>query len=207
MHTSPTTAAHVLADLSGRIACVLDGGPCDVGVESTVVDLTTNPPRLLRPGGVGLEALRGLVPDLEAPAESVPLPFLAEAAPRAPGQLERHYAPHAQLIAFDGDGTAATRAVMDAVRAAVARGERVGALVTEEEAPALAGLGAQVSVLGPAGDLATNARYLYARLRELDDASVALIVTHTFAGDGLGLALRDRLRRAAGGLLTPLPMV
>jgi L-threonylcarbamoyladenylate synthase len=70
MHTSPTTAAHVLADLGGRIACVLDGGPCAVGVESTVVDLTTTPSRLLRPGGVGAEALRALMPDLALPAGS-----------------------------------------------------------------------------------------------------------------------------------------
>jgi L-threonylcarbamoyladenylate synthase len=83
----------------------------------------------------------------------------------------------------------------------------VGALVSDEEAPALAGLGAHVFALGPAGDLAAIAHQLYARLRELDDASVDLIVTHIFAGDGLGLALRDRLRRAAGGRLTTLPGV
>ncbi|HYM26694.1 MAG TPA: Sua5 family C-terminal domain-containing protein, partial [Steroidobacteraceae bacterium] len=95
----------------------------------------------------------------------------------------------------------------EAVRVAVAAGQRVGALVSDDEAPALAGLGAHVVSLGPAGDLAAIARQLYARLRELDDAAVDLIVTHTFAGDGLGLALRDRLRRAAGGRLTPLPTV
>src|SRR5690349_641067 len=74
MHTSPTTAAHVLADLDGRIACILDGGPTTVGVESTVVDLTTNPPRLLRPGGVTLQALRAILPDILALAiaEDVP---------------------------------------------------------------------------------------------------------------------------------------
>ncbi|HEY7982536.1 MAG TPA: L-threonylcarbamoyladenylate synthase [Ktedonobacterales bacterium] len=204
-HTSPTTAAHVLADLGGRIACVLDGGPSEVGVESTVVDLTSDPPRLLRPGGVGLEALRALMPELAAPPEQAA--SATEEPARAPGQMERHYAPRARLIAFDGDGAAATRAVAEAVRVAVASGARVGALVSEEEAPALDGLGARVFALGPAGDLAAIARNLYARLRELDDASVALIVTHTFAGEGLGLALRDRLRRAAGGQLTPLPPV
>jgi L-threonylcarbamoyladenylate synthase len=195
----------VLADLGGRIACVLDGGPSTVGVESTVVDLTTIPPRLLRPGGIGPEALRAELPDLALPEDGV-APLQASPA-RAPGQMERHYAPHARLIAFDGDGAAATRAVAAALSEAVARGERVGALVCDEEAPALAALGARVVALGPAGDLAAIARNLYARLRELDDSSVTLIVTHTFAGDGLGPALRDRLRRAAGGLLTPLPMV
>jgi L-threonylcarbamoyladenylate synthase len=207
MHTSPTTAAHVLADLDGRIACVLDGGPCAVGVESTVVDLTTTPPSLLRPGGVGAEALREIMPDLALPAEQVVPALTTEAPARAPGQLERHYAPRARLIVFDGDGPAATHAVVEAVRAAVARGERVGALISDEEAPALATLEALVVTLGPSGDLPAIARNLYARLRHLDDSSVELIVTHTFAGNELGLALRDRLRRAAGGRLTPLPMV
>jgi L-threonylcarbamoyladenylate synthase len=207
MHTSPTTAAHVLADLDGRIACVLDGGQCAVGVESSVVDLTTAPPRLLRPGGTGLEALRELLPDLVLPEERVADMPSAEAPARAPGQLQRHYAPHARLVAFDGDGIAATTAVAEAAREAVARGEAVGALVSDEEAPALAGLGARIVTLGPAGDLAAIARNLYACLRELDEASITLIVTHTFAGGGLGLALRDRLRRAAGGQLTPLPKV
>jgi L-threonylcarbamoyladenylate synthase len=207
MHTSPTTAAHVLADLGGRIACVLDGGPCAVGVESTVVDLTTTPPRLLRPGGAGVAALRELMPDLALPAEQAPPAEEAPVPARAPGQLERHYAPRARLIAFDGAGAAATQAVVEVVRAAVAAGQRVGVLVSDEEAPALAGLGALVATLGPAGDLAAIARQLYARLRELDDVAVDLIVTHTFPRDGLGLALRDRLRRAAGGRLTPLPAV
>jgi hypothetical protein len=145
------------------------------------------------------------MPELAAPPEQAA--SATEEPARAPGQMERHYAPRARLIAFDGDGAAATRAVAEAVRVAVASGARVGALVSEEEAPALDGLGARVFALGPAGDLAAIARNLYARLRELDDASVALIVTHTFAGEGLGLALRDRLRRAAGGQLTPLPPV
>ena len=70
MHTSPTTAAHVLADLDGRVDCVLDAGPCSVGVESTVLDLTRDPPRILRPGGVTFEALRALVPNVEAPTRS-----------------------------------------------------------------------------------------------------------------------------------------
>jgi L-threonylcarbamoyladenylate synthase len=208
MHTSPTTAAHVLADLAGRIACILDGGPCTVGVESTVLDLSTAPPRVLRPGGVAVEALRAVLPDVVPPPASGASAARAAAPPeapaRSPGQLERHYAPHARLEVFDGDGEAALAAVAAAVRAAGSRGERVGALVPDEEVAALIAAGARVVGLGSSGDLAAIARNLYAGLRVLDAEQVDQIVSHTFGEVGLGLALRDRLRRAAGGQLRPL---
>ncbi len=208
MRTSPTSAAHVLADLDGRIACVLDGGPCAVGVESTVLDLTTAPPRLLRPGGVALEALRALLPEIVAPltiGAAAPLAIEGQQAPaRSPGQLERHYAPRARLEVFDGQGEAALAALVAATREAVSRGERVGALVPDGEAAALAAAGAEVASLGPAGDLGEIARRLYAGLRALDAQGVDQIVCHTFGEAGLGLALRDRLRRAAGGRLRPV---
>lgn len=211
MHTSPTTAAHVLADLDGRIACVLDGGPCAVGLESSVLDLTTTPPLLLRPGGTALEALREVLPDIALPPRRViaPVPddpgaVLAEVA-HAPGQMERHYAPHAQLDIFDGEDAVAASAVLAAARAAIARGERVGALVTDDEAPLLAAAGVDVVTLGPRDNLDEIARQLYAGLRALDARGADRIVGHTFGTSGLGLALRDRLRRAAGGRLIPVP--
>jgi len=107
MHTSPTTAAHVLADLEGRIDCVLDGGPCGVGVESTVLDITISPPRILRPGGVTLEALRTLLPDVQGPDQRASAETEAAApaaSARAPGQMPRHYAPHTRLVVFDAQG-------------------------------------------------------------------------------------------------------
>jgi L-threonylcarbamoyladenylate synthase len=206
MHTSPTTAEHVLADLDGRIACVLDGGPTSVGVESTVVDLTVHPPRLLRPGGVTLEVLRDLLPDLQAPAtkqhdeRADERPEPAEPA-HAPGQLERHYAPATPLVVFDGDGPAAAAALLAEARAALVRGERVAALVPDEEAATLVAAGVQVVPLGPSADLAAIARELYAALRIADALHADLLLAHTFGPAGLGLALCDRLRRAAGGQL------
>lgn len=209
MHTSPTSAAHVLADLAGRIACILDGGPCAVGVESTVLDLTTSPPRLLRPGGTSLEALRSVLPAIELPVSRDAAQDAAmqphDDVARAPGQMERHYAPHARLEVFDGGDAAARDALVAATYAAVARGERVGALVPNEEVDALAAAGACVITLGPAADLGEIARRLYAGLRALDAMGVDSIVCHTFGEAGLGLALRDRLRRAAGGHLRTLP--
>ena len=202
MHTSPTTAAHVLADLDGRIACVLDGGPTTVGVESTVVDLTASPPRLLRPGGVTLEALHALLPDIVAPeASSEPASVRTTEPAHAPGQMERHYAPHTRLIVFDAIGAEALAAMVAVSEAARARGERVGALAADEEVATLEGAGARVAQLGPMGDLAAISRRLYAALRELDAAGLDTLLAHTYGSEGLGLAIDDRLRRAAGGRL------
>lgn len=217
MHTSPTSAAHVLADLDGRIDAVLDGGPCSVGVESTVLDLTADPPRVLRPGGVSLEALRAVIPSVVGPAapgmdgteehttrmadESGESSASDETVARAPGQMARHYAPHTRLFVFDGSGPATLAALRSEAEAALARGERVGALLPEEEAGALAQLPVRVEVLGSVADLATISRRLYAALRAADEAGLDLLLAHTFGQAGLGLALEDRLRRAAGGTL------
>jgi L-threonylcarbamoyladenylate synthase len=203
MHTSPTTAAHVLADLDGRVDCVLDAGPCSVGVESTVLDLTRDPPRILRPGSVTFEALRALVPNVEAPTRSTLGPGRGEAPAilSAPGQLERHYAPRARVVVFDAQGPAALAAIAREAQRYLARGERVGALLPDEEAAALAGIGVHSETLGPGSDLAEVSRRLYAALRALDELAPAVILSHTFGTRGLGLALWDRLRRAAGGSL------
>jgi L-threonylcarbamoyladenylate synthase len=205
MHTSPTTAAHVLADLDGRIACILDGGPTMVGVESTVVDLTASPPRLLRPGGTTLEALRTILPDILAPAfaEGVPPPTSPERIEpaHAPGQMARHYAPRTRLVVFDAMGAEALAAMRALAAEARARGERVGALAADEEAATLEDAGARVARLGPMADLTAISRRLYAALRELDAARLDLLLAHSFGRQGLGLAIEDRLRRAAGGRL------
>ncbi len=207
MHTSPTTAAHVLADLDGRIACVLDGGPATVGVESTVLDLTTEPARVLRPGGVTLEELREVLPDVLGPRRSEASSEreeLTATAARAPGQMPRHYAPHTPLVVFDAPGQAGRDAVRREAERALAGGQRVGALLSDEDARALADLPVRVEPLGPSADLAGISRRLYAALRSLDDGSLDLLLAHTFGKHGMGLALEDRLRRAAGGTLRPV---
>lgn len=199
MRTSPTTAAHVLEDLDGRIDCVLDGGPCGVGVESSVLDLTTTPPRLLRPGAVTLERLRAILPETLGPDEGPA--HGAGVVQRAPGQMERHYAPRARLVVYDAAGAVGAAAVLAAARQSLAAGAPVGALVSDEEAPALEALGVVVARLGPADDPETAARLLYAGLRWLDQRGRDPLLAHTYPRAGLGLALWDRLRRAAGGRL------
>ncbi len=196
MRTSPTTAAHVLADLDGRIDCVLDGGPCAVGVESTVLDLTATPPRILRPGAVTLEELREVAPKIAGPLATETRPVA-----RAPGQMERHYAPRTPLVVFAGQGARSLAAIRSEAEAALAQGKRVGALLPDDEISALSGLDARIESLG--ADLAAVSRNLYAALRTLDAAGLDLLLTHTYDDEGLGLALNDRLRRAAGGSLRP----
>ena len=199
MHTSPTTADHVLADLEGRIDCVLDGGPTLVGVESTVVDVTVSPPRILRPGGVTLEALRQIVPEMRAP-EAAGEHVTAEAAiARAPGQMDRHYAPRARLLAFDGPAERVLTALREEAMRALESGMRVGALLPDEDLALLRDLPLAVASLGSTHDPAEMARRLYAALRALDGQHLDLILTRMVAETGMGLALRDRLRRAAGG--------
>ena len=203
MRTSPTTAAHVLADLDGRIAAVLDGGPCAVGVESSVLDLTSAPARLLRPGGVTLERLRAVIPDAQGPLERAEDHQVASAdAARSPGQMQRHYAPRTRLIVYDASGATGRDAVLAGVRRFIADGLRVGALVPDEEAAALTALCVAVERLGPGDAPAEQTRRLYAALRALDTRGCDLLLAHTFAREGLGLALWDRLRRAAGGVFT-----
>jgi L-threonylcarbamoyladenylate synthase len=122
--------------------------------------------------------------------------------------MARHYAPHTRLIVFDASGAtgdAAQGAMLAAMLAEAAaghaRGERVGALAADEEAATLEDVGVLVARLGPLGDLAAISRRLYAALRELDAAGLDVLLAHSFGRQGLGLAIEDRLRRAAGGQL------
>ncbi len=175
---SPTTAAHVREELGAAVDFVLDGGPCAVGVESTIVDVTHAPARLLRPGGVpreAIEAVLGHALELVTHATDV----------RAPGLLESHYAPRAGLWLLPAE------ALADEAARLVAQGTRVVVL-----APAALALPAGVARLEvPEGDEGF-ARVLYARLRDADALGDLILAAPPAAG-GVGLAVRDRLQRAA----------
>ncbi|MBS1153157.1 MAG: hypothetical protein H6Q89_4855, partial [Myxococcaceae bacterium] len=176
-HLSPTTAQHVIDDLGDEVDLIFDGGPCTVGVESTIVDLSSATPRLLRPGGVPkeqLEALLGL--ELAPPAPEV----------RAPGMLPSHYAPRAGLVLTTQDKLADEAAQRDLWGAAVA--------VLSAQKPALP---PNVRHFPLPSDPADAARVLYATLRQIDEAGYDVIVAVLPAEAGLGLAVRDRLTRAA----------
>jgi L-threonylcarbamoyladenylate synthase len=193
-HTSPTTAHHVWQDLHDRIDLILDGGPTPVGVESTVVDASTSPVRILRPGGIPAELLEAVV----GPVTVVASLLDGEAGLPSPGLLKTHYAPRAELVFVQG--RAARQALLAELRAAVQAGKRVGVLALDEDAEALERGGALVYRLG--GDVNSVARHLYAGMRWLDAQGVDLILARDVGVGGLGLAIRDRLSRAATRVVT-----
>ena len=194
---SPTTAQHVLDDLDGRIDILLDGGPTTIGLESTVVDMTQEPPVLLRPGGAPVETLRDLVPHLIVPERA--LVQAEDEAAAGPGMLLKHYSPTARVVMLAGSTAAALRVAGEVAGLLHGRGLRLGVLASAEESPAFAVLGAEVVSLGSSDDLETAARLLFAHLRELEGRDVALILARPLPAAGLGLAIGDRLYRAAEG--------
>lgn len=202
MHVSPTTAQHALADLDGRVPLILDGGPCEVGVESTVLDLCSEVPRILRPGGVSLEALRGVLPDVQPPTRRIAQD--EEEAQIAPGQLLTHYAPTIPLLLFDGSLEAMRHALLDELRHRGVVGERVGVLIASEDVAAFEDSGVVIQALGSADNPKQIATGLFAGLRALEAAGVDVILCRNFDEHGLGLAIRDRLLKAAGGKMIKL---
>jgi L-threonylcarbamoyladenylate synthase len=194
---SPTRASHVLQDLDGRIDMILDGGVTRFGVESTVLDLTGEFPRVLRPGAVTLEDLRSILPGVRTSTGSTG--DVQEDAPMSsPGLLPKHYAPRTPLRLYTGDPQSLRGALVQGARAALAANMRVGVLATVEDADALRGLRLVIAELGPETDAAAIASRLYAALRELDESGLDLILARAVeVEEGLGRAIQDRLRRAA----------
>lgn len=197
MHVSPTTAQHAQVDLVGRVPLILDGGSCDVGLESTILDMSVEVPVILRPGGISLEALRAVLPAVRPPdgrdAE------LESQAHKAPGQLTTHYAPRIPLLLYDGSDEAMRAAMQAELRQRSARGERIGVLIADADRPAFQERGAFVHSLGNAAHPEQIATALFAGLRTLEDIGVDVILCRNFPAAELGLAIRDRLGRAAGG--------
>jgi L-threonylcarbamoyladenylate synthase len=182
---SPVSAAHVVKSLGDRVDLVLDGGPTSVGIESAVVDCTTDPPVLLRPGALSAAHLAAIV----GHALAAPAPAAADDAPRpSPGMIQRHYAPRATLQAFDsGSRDAAGR---EASRLA-ASGTRVGAVCF---AP-LPGVPAPSTIRMPA-DASAYAARIYDALHTLDDAGCTVVFVERVPGGGEWNGVRDRLDRA-----------
>lgn len=178
---SPTTADDVRAELGDAVDFVLDGGRCEVGVESTIVDVTGDTPAILRPGGVARE-------DLEA-VLGHPLTVPATSGVRVPGQHPSHYAPRARVVLVEPEK------VIAEAENAVGLGHRVGVFLPAAFAGAPVKAHAVVEV--PVS-MAAHARGLYASLRELDQKGCDVIVASLPTEEGLGLAIANRLRRAAG---------
>jgi L-threonylcarbamoyladenylate synthase len=193
---SPTTAKHVLDDLNGRIDAVLDAGPTVIGVESTVLDLSVDPPQVLRPGGTPFEALKKVL----GRAELSPVVTAERAVPvekvRSPGVKHKHYAPDADVVVVEGELAAVVNKVNELALSYMRQGSRVGILCTDETVGRYkAGV---LKSLGSRSDLAGVARSLFGLLREFDLEGVDVIIAEGLPLEGLGLAVMNRLRKASG---------
>ncbi|MGQ9459626.1 MAG: L-threonylcarbamoyladenylate synthase [Candidatus Bathyarchaeaceae archaeon] len=192
---SPTTAEHVINDLAGRIDAILDAGPTKIGVESTVIDMTAPIPQILRPGGTSYEKLKSVLGQVELHPIAVANRRVRVARARSPGMKHRHYAPDAEMVVVEGEFNKVVERIQELARLHMAEGKRVGILATDES---LSKYGADVvKSLGSREDLTVIARNLFRLLREFDKEGVDVIVAEGIAPQGLGLAVMNRLRRAA----------
>ena len=186
---SCTTAQDVLEDMDGRISGVVDGGPCAVGVESTILDLTCDPPRLLRPGGLPLEDLERLIGKIDV--DKAVNGALAEGEkPKAPGMKYRHYAPKAPVTVITGAPEKSAQEILHRA------GSSSGIICFDEFADLFQGH--EVHTLGPAGDKLAQAQRVFDALRTFDASGVTEIYAQCPDNRGLGLAIGNRLKKAAG---------
>ncbi|KYH42645.1 MAG: hypothetical protein AYL33_001860 [Candidatus Bathyarchaeota archaeon B63] len=193
---SPTTAMHVKQDLDGRIDMILDAGPTAIGVESTVLDLTSKPPQVLRPGGLPFEELRRIIHDVRLHPSAVAERELRIAVAASPGMKHKHYSPKAQLILVEGETSALISKIQELVSRYNRHGKKVGVLATDEtqrhyQADVIKSLGSR-------GDTSFMAKNLFRLLREFDDEGVDVIIAEGVPLRHLGLAVMNRLRKASG---------
>jgi L-threonylcarbamoyladenylate synthase len=201
---SPTTAQHVWDDLHGRVPLILDAGPATIGVESTVLDLTQEPPVILRPGGLPREQLLPLLPDVRYTPRYEAV--TAEAVP-SPGTLLKHYAPSVALRLYSGEWEAVLKRVGEDTAVLQQQEQKVGWLLPDEDLDQLQPHPPQLTIasLGSQHNLPHIASTLFAHLRQLERTDVDIILTRLLSDEGLGLAIRDRLIRATEGQIIPVP--
>ncbi|GAA4720645.1 L-threonylcarbamoyladenylate synthase [Brevibacillus fulvus] len=195
---SPTTAEHVRTDLNGRIPYLIDGGTAGIGVESTVLDVTVEPPLILRPGGITAEQIAAVIGEVRLdPA----LQADAGETPRAPGMKYTHYAPGGDMWLVEGEADKVAVKMKELLEQAKSNGLKTGVLVPEEfasiwEAEPCADI---VISCGSLQHLETVAQNLYASLRMFDEFQVQSIISMTVPKTGIGITIMNRMEKAAGG--------
>lgn len=194
---SPTTAQHVLDDLAGRIDAVLDAGPTKIGVESTVLDITVDPPQILRPGGVSYEVLKDFLGEVDLNPVAIANKELPINEVRSPGVKHKHYAPKAEMFLVEGPVIAIVEKINALSRDFKNRGFKVGVLATDETAAYYHDVDV-VKSLGSRSNLTEIARNLFRLLREFDSDGVDIIFAEGIPAHGVGLAVLNRLRKASG---------
>lgn len=187
---SPTLAAHVYEDLNGRIPLIIDGGQVGIGIESTIVDCTSDIPVILRPGFITMDMVKAVCEQCEMDPGIVS----SDAKPKAPGMKYRHYAPSAPLTIVEGERDS----VVSYINFNLSKypKEKVGIITTDESKELY--LGGQIISVGSKNDEATVAHNLYGALRQMDQLDVDVIFSESFTSSGLGEAVMNRLLKAAG---------
>ncbi len=192
---SPTTAKHVLVDLNGKIDVVLDAGQCDIGVESTVLDLTIDPPQILRPGGTPYEVLKKTLAEVQLHPAAVADKEIAVEKTRSPGLKHKHYAPNADLVIVEGKMSGVIEKINELTKSHMQKGFKVGILATDCTVDCYqAGI---VRSLGNRRRLETAAKNLFRLLREFDSNGIDVIIAEALPKEGLGLAVMNRVRKAS----------
>ncbi len=191
---SPTSARYVEEDMNGRIEMIIDGGDVEIGLESTIVDLTGEIPMLLRPGYITIEMLRDVLG--EVAIDKTILDGNCMDKPKAPGMKYKHYAPKGELTIVSGESEKVIEKINEFSKKAMERGERVGIIGTDETIGQYKGN--SLKSVGARSDEVSIAKGLYRILREFDDENVTLIFSESFDTGGMGQAIMNRLLKAAG---------
>lgn len=191
---SPTKAKYVIEDMTGRIDMILDGDGIDIGLESTIIDMTGEVPMILRPGYITLDMLQKVLGEVEV--DKTILDMDCKEPPRAPGMRYRHYAPKGQLTIVEGEVSKTIEKINELTGEAHLKGEKVGIIGTEETKDLYQG--DSVKSVGERRDEESIARTLYTILREFDDEEVSVIYSESFSECGMGQAIMNRLLKAAG---------
>lgn len=191
---SPTIAKYVIEDLAGRIDMIIDGGQADIGLESTIIDLTGSAPVILRPGYITEEMLRQVIGDVEA--DQTIMEEHTNQAPKAPGMKYKHYAPRGNLIIVEGEAGVVSAYINERLSAFRREGKRTGVIATDETAAGY--LADSVKSAGERDQEEQAAKCLFRILREFDDEKIDVIYAEGFRQKGVGQAVMNRLLKAAG---------
>ena len=192
---SPTDFQRCIEDLDGKVDCILGGAQSDIGVESTIVDCTVVPPIVLRPGGITLEMLREVDSRIEIDKAIMEKPR-ENLKPKAPGMKYKHYAPNAKVTIISGERKKTVEKIREMVHYNIEKGKKVCILTVEENAKEYTE-GISI-VLGSIMDLSTVAKSLFEALRKCDDLGADLILAEGYEEEGVGVAIMNRLNKAAG---------
>lgn len=200
---SPTLASHVQEDLTGKVDAIIDGGPCQVGLESTVIDLTGEVPCILRPGGITLEMIRKVLPDATQLGWHEEEIKKDKEPPKSPGLKYKHYAPKAKTVILQGEPEKIAEHIKWALKNADKRGVKAAAMVADETKEYFT-QGENAVALGSRNDGKAQAAALFRVLRSFDEDGVAEVYAEAMPETGVGFAVMNRMYRAAGCTMVPV---